>query len=276
MRFLGRSLVGLFLLAVTAGLLALAGDTIRGAVEASRSDEPRSRPARERVFAARVVTVTPETIRPVLSTFGAVRARRALEVRASSGGKVIELADVFEEGGLVEAGTVLVRIDPADALAALDTARADLAEAEADREGREAGGGADRLGGALVEADVAFRPPLGIHLEEPGEERVHREVPALHPVVEAAEEREVASMRCERLEQAGHPVVPAGRLREELGLVEPEQVADRDEAPGTGGGGSGSQRPARSEQRKRQRGEGRKGKGDAGPPQEEAAGELVG
>ena len=132
MRFLGRSLAGLFLLAVTAGLLVLAGDTIRGAVEASRSDEPRSRPARERVFAARVVTVTPETIRPVLSTFGAVRARRALEVRASSGGEIIELADVFEEGGLVDAGTVLVRIDPADALAALDTARADLSEAEAD------------------------------------------------------------------------------------------------------------------------------------------------
>ncbi|MXQ09311.1 HlyD family efflux transporter periplasmic adaptor subunit [Alphaproteobacteria bacterium GH1-50] len=132
MRFLGRSLTGLFLIAATIGLLAVAGDLVWGAIEARRAEEPQSRPARERVFAARVVEMTPEAIRPVLSTFGEVRARRALVLRASVGGEIIELADNFEEGGAVAAGDLLARIDPADAQSALDTARTDLAEAEAD------------------------------------------------------------------------------------------------------------------------------------------------
>jgi multidrug efflux pump subunit AcrA (membrane-fusion protein) len=131
-RFLRRSLVGLFLLAVTLGLTAYAGSLVWDALQARWSDEPGERPARERVFAADVVTISPETIRPVLSTFGEVRSRRTLELRASAGGQVIWLSPEFEEGGEVEAGALLARIDPADAQSALDTARADLSEAEAD------------------------------------------------------------------------------------------------------------------------------------------------
>ena len=132
MRFLRRSLVGLFLLAVTFGLMTYAGSLVWDALQARWSDEPGQRPARERVFAANVVTVAPETIRPVLSTFGEVRSRRTLEVRASASGEVIWLSPDFEEGGQVAAGDELARIDPADAQSALDTARADLAEAERD------------------------------------------------------------------------------------------------------------------------------------------------
>ncbi len=132
MRFLGRSLVGLFLLSVTLGLLAYAGNMVRGALEARLSEEPRQRPQRERVFAANVISIQPETIRPVLSTFGEVRARRTLTLRASAAGEIIWASDKVEEGGEVEAGDLLVRIDPVDAQSALDTARADLSEAEAD------------------------------------------------------------------------------------------------------------------------------------------------
>lgn len=132
MRFLRRSLLGLFLLAVTVGLTAFAGNLIWGALEAKWADVPESRPVRERVFAANVVTVTPETLRPVLTTFGEVRARRTLTLRASTGGEVVWLSENFEDGGSVEAGELLVRIDPAEAQSALDTSRADLAEAEAD------------------------------------------------------------------------------------------------------------------------------------------------
>lgn len=132
MRFLRRSLVGLFLLAVTFGLMAYAGSMVWGALQARWSDEPGQRPARERVFAANVITVEPQTIRPVLSTFGEVRSRRTLDLRASAGGQVVWLSPDFEEGGAVQAGAVLVRIDPADAQSALDTARADLSEAEAE------------------------------------------------------------------------------------------------------------------------------------------------
>lgn len=139
MRFLRRSLVGLFLLSVTVGLVAFAGNTVWQALQASWSKETQSRPARERVFAANVVTIQPETIQPVLSTFGEVRSRRSLLLRATSGGQIIWLSEKVEEGGSVEAGDVLVRIDPADAQSALDTARADLAESEADLRDAERG-----------------------------------------------------------------------------------------------------------------------------------------
>lgn len=132
MRFLRRSLVGLFLLAVTVGLMSYAGNSVYRALEASWSEETQSRPARERVFAANVVTIQPETVHPVLSTFGEVRSRRSLELRSTSAGQIIWVSEKMEEGGAVAAGDMLVRIDPADAQSALETARADLTEAEAD------------------------------------------------------------------------------------------------------------------------------------------------
>ncbi len=132
MRFLGRSFIGLFLIATTIGLLAFAGQLVWGAIEVRRADAPDARPARERVFAVRVVQVTPETIRPVLSTFGEVRARRSLELRAATSGEIVWLSESFEEGGAVAQGDLLLRVDPAEASSALETARADLSEAEAD------------------------------------------------------------------------------------------------------------------------------------------------
>ena len=121
--------MGLFLLAATAGLMTYAGSLVWDALQSRLSAEPGQRPARERVFAAEVITVRPETIRPVLTTFGEVRSRRTLELRASAAGAVIWLAENFEEGGSVAAGELLARIDPANAQSALDTARADLTEA---------------------------------------------------------------------------------------------------------------------------------------------------
>ncbi|MGI9389195.1 MAG: efflux RND transporter periplasmic adaptor subunit [Boseongicola sp.] len=119
-------------MAVTVGLLAWAGDTVYGALQTRWSNEPQQRAARERIFAANVVMITPETIQPVLSSFGEVRSRRTLEIRTAAPGEVIWLSDAFEEGGAIESGALLARIDPADAQSALDTARTDLAEAEAD------------------------------------------------------------------------------------------------------------------------------------------------
>ncbi|MCI2399581.1 HlyD family efflux transporter periplasmic adaptor subunit [Aliiroseovarius subalbicans] len=132
MRFLGRSLTGIFLLAATIGILALAGQTIYSALQERWAQESTPRTARERVFSVNVVTIEAETITPVLQAFGELRSRRTLELRASAGGTVVELADGFEEGGTVEAGQLLLRIDPTDFEAALTIARTDLSEAEAD------------------------------------------------------------------------------------------------------------------------------------------------
>lgn len=132
MRFFGRSLVGLFLLALTAGLLGWAAQITLGALDARQAREGGGPPARERVLAANVVSATPQTITPILTTFGEVRARRVLELRAPSAGRLVELADGFEDGGTVTAGQTLLRIDTSGAEADLAVARAELDGAEAE------------------------------------------------------------------------------------------------------------------------------------------------
>jgi RND family efflux transporter MFP subunit len=132
MRFLGRSLIGVFLLGLTLGLLALAGGTVWRALEARMNAEPQTIPARERVFAVNAVTVAPETVTPVVQVFGEVQSRRSLELRASASGTAVYLSENFEDGGRVEAGELLLRIDPFAAQSARDTVAADLREAEAD------------------------------------------------------------------------------------------------------------------------------------------------
>lgn len=136
MRFLTRSLIAVFLAALALGLLAYAAGMVRDTLEARAAREAMPRLARERVFAARLVTLEPGPVAPVLSAFGEVVSRRTLELRAPVAGTVLALAEGFEEGAEVRAGAVLVRLDPADALAARDLARTDLAAGE--DEAREA------------------------------------------------------------------------------------------------------------------------------------------
>lgn len=112
--------------------MAYAGTLVYGALETRWANDPQSRPARERIFAANVIMVQPQTIAPVLRTFGEVRSRRSLELRASAGGEVIWLSESFEEGGQVTAGETLLKVDPVEAESGVATARADLSEAEGD------------------------------------------------------------------------------------------------------------------------------------------------
>ena len=111
MRFFRRALVGLFLMALTVGLLSLAGGTIWSAMQTRMAESGGGPPARERVFSAEVVALTPGVESPVLTAFGEIRSRRTLELRAPAEGQVVELSPVFEDGGAVSAGDVLLRID---------------------------------------------------------------------------------------------------------------------------------------------------------------------
>ncbi|AOZ68372.1 hypothetical protein LPB142_02790 [Rhodobacter xanthinilyticus] len=131
MRFLTRSLTGLFLLALTLGLLAAAGYAISAALAARAAKGPGPGMARERVFAANVLALDFRQITPELTAYGEVRAARRLELRAAAAGTVAELAPEFAEGAQVAAGTLLVRLDPAEARAARDSAAATVSEAEA-------------------------------------------------------------------------------------------------------------------------------------------------
>lgn len=136
MRFLRQSLTGLFLLALTLGLLAFAGQMISGAIAERMARDTPVPPARERVLAVNVVRAEAGRVTPELTAFGQIESRRTLDLRASAGGRVIWLAPEFTEGGQVTAGQALLRIDPADAQSALDRAASDVADAEA--EGRDA------------------------------------------------------------------------------------------------------------------------------------------
>lgn len=139
MRFLRQSLIGVFLAAVTLGLLAYAGQMIGGAVQDRLSKENKARPAQERVFAVNVIRAEVGAETPVLETFGEVKSRRTLELRSAASGRVIELSDQFVDGGNVIAGQVLVRIDPANAQSTLARARADITDAQADAQDAQRG-----------------------------------------------------------------------------------------------------------------------------------------
>ncbi|MCF2871196.1 efflux RND transporter periplasmic adaptor subunit [Octadecabacter sp. G9-8] len=132
MQFLRRSLVGVFLLAVTLSLFAWAGNTVRLAVQERLNAEPRSFPQRERILSVNVVTVTPRMIEPELTAFGELNSTNTFALRALTGGTVLEVSPNFVDGGRVEMGELLVRIDPRDAQSDRDRLVADLRDAEAE------------------------------------------------------------------------------------------------------------------------------------------------
>lgn len=156
MRFLRQSMIGLFLSALTLGLLVWAVQLVGAAVQTRMADSPAGPPARERVFSVNVQTAQSETLTPVLTTFGEVASRRTLELRATEAGRVIALAPAFEDGGAVSAGDVLVRLDPTDAQTALSSIENDLADAQA--EARDAARGLelarDEVAAATEQAEL--------------------------------------------------------------------------------------------------------------------------
>lgn len=131
MLFLRQAMLGVLLAALSVGALGWAGSAVWRAVSVAMGDEAPNQPRREIPVAVRVVTVTPGAAQPMIEAFGVVRGTRTLDLRAAVAGQVLGLADPFDNGTSVQAGQVLVRIDPAEAEAALATARTDLADAEA-------------------------------------------------------------------------------------------------------------------------------------------------
>ena len=130
MRFLTRSLAGLLLFAMTLGLIAVSLVTLKSAIDIRMAPSGPGRPAEERSFSARVLRLEPGQAEPVLTAYGEIRSRLTLELRATAAGQIVELAPDFTDGSTVEAGQLLVRIDPADAQSALDLARAGRRDAE--------------------------------------------------------------------------------------------------------------------------------------------------
>jgi multidrug efflux pump subunit AcrA (membrane-fusion protein) len=157
MAFLRRALMGIFLIGLTIALLAQAGRTVWLAVDARMTAAPPAMPQREQVLAVNVVEWVEGEASPELSVFGEVLAARALSLRAATGGRVVEVAEAFVDGGRVAAGDVLFRIDPAEAEAALARAMADLSVAEAELGDAEAALLLERDELAAAERQRGFR-----------------------------------------------------------------------------------------------------------------------
>ena len=77
------------------------------------------------------VSVRYEDLAPVIRVYGEVVARRTVDVQPMVGGQIVEVWESFKEGGLVEAGEPLVRIDPFEYEASVQEAKASLQEGRA-------------------------------------------------------------------------------------------------------------------------------------------------
>ena len=130
MRFLGRGLIGLLLFSLALGLLGLAGNTIKLAVQDRMNQEPRAQKARERTFAVKVVPAEVTSINPTLNAFGEIQSRKTLDLRMAASGQIQELSTNFVEGGSVRSGELLIRLDDSNYQTAVDLAENNLIDAK--------------------------------------------------------------------------------------------------------------------------------------------------
>jgi len=132
MRFLRKSLTGLFLVGATLALFAFSFSMVRSAIENKDDGQRRGGGPRERIFAVNVIPFEAGQQTPILQVFGEVQSQRSMEIRAAVGGTVVELHPDFQNGGQVNEGDVILRVDPSNAETALALVRADMVDAEAD------------------------------------------------------------------------------------------------------------------------------------------------
>lgn len=124
MRFLGKLVLPLVVLVLALGAA--------GYLRATRPMvEPQ--PVIEKVWDVRATELTFADHQPMLDLFGDLVAMRERTLEAAVAGRVIEVAPELVDGGRVQAGDVLVRLDPFVFEARLREIEAEAAELEANR-----------------------------------------------------------------------------------------------------------------------------------------------
>lgn len=136
MRFFARSIWGGLIVVACAAVMWF-GVSSYSAAKQDAGDGRAKRPAPERLYTVRDVTLTPITATPTMTVFGEIQAWRILELRAAAAGRIVDIAADLREGVQTRAGETLVRIDPtdlrsreADTLTVLADARSNQSEAE--------------------------------------------------------------------------------------------------------------------------------------------------
>ena len=130
MRFIGRSLFGLFLIALTVGLLASAAGLVFTTFQERTAKQGKKRPQAERIFSTHVLKVEASKIQPKIEAFGEIQSKRTLDIRIPIGGTIVYLSPNFIDGGQVKKDEVLVITDPANFKDKVVLAKADLNEAK--------------------------------------------------------------------------------------------------------------------------------------------------
>ena len=151
----------LFLPAVILGLAV----AVFMALKASAPEPPRAAPE-ERSWLVESRVVEPATRHPTLTLYGEVANPDRLTVRAPLSARVASVP--VEDGARIDRGALLVELDPQDFRPALDRARANLADLEAQIRETQAGRESDRAALALereiVEnAETALRRNRDLH-----------------------------------------------------------------------------------------------------------------
>lgn len=130
MRFLIRGIAGVALAAATVGLIAFG---VLYLMEAQEAGQDRRQGPQERSFVVHMATLERTVAHPKIVAYGEIRSWRSLELRASAGGRLVDISPEFRDGAAVRAGELLFLIDPAEARARLADAEAAQADAEAEK-----------------------------------------------------------------------------------------------------------------------------------------------
>lgn len=167
-------------------------------------------PTPERVTATKrgavlvdVVTVERGTYRPVLTVLGTVEPRQELVLNPEVGGRVIELSDAFEPGTVVDAGEILLQIDPADYELRLAHLRTDLQAANAELKLEMGQQEVARQEFSMVQQDIAPEA-VALVLREPQLESAKARVAAAEVAIAQAQ------LDLERTRPGAHPICGIG------------------------------------------------------------------
>jgi RND family efflux transporter MFP subunit len=100
-------------LLICIGILLLAALTV-GAIFLTEPTAQRTSASRQTAMLVDVTPVEHGTFRPTIVAMGSVRAEQEIVLSPRVGGEIVAIAESFTPGGFVEAGEVLLQIDPAD------------------------------------------------------------------------------------------------------------------------------------------------------------------
>lgn len=158
-----KAAIGITLLA----LLWMGSGLLTGGEDATAVTPPAdSATAAQDLPRVRVASIVSEAHTPVISLLGRTQAGQAVSVRTEVTGRVTEV--VAEKGQFVEAGALLVRIDPEDRSQLLDEARARLKQRQIAYESAKKlskGGYSSQLNVAQAQADLEAARALVTRME---------------------------------------------------------------------------------------------------------------